>query len=110
MDRLSDRFARVRQQAADFIGSDGTTNAFSAVSRAAASIRRTSNNLSGYVQTIGTSITRFRGTSSREITTLGADAKRALDDAKRAGNHISNNPSSVIFGGSSQTLPTYNGR
>jgi phospholipid/cholesterol/gamma-HCH transport system substrate-binding protein len=105
----SDRVAAIRKAYAAFIDSDGTRNAFTSVSGAIASIRKTSNNLDKRITEISTAFSRFGGTSSREFKSLGLDAGQTMKDLSRTGRDIQSNPSSVIFGGRPSTLPTYGG-
>jgi phospholipid/cholesterol/gamma-HCH transport system substrate-binding protein len=90
-------------------GQEGTT-AFGAVKDAANAFRQMSENLDKRTATITASFDRFTTSGMREVQALSTDGRRTLDDVGRAVRSLEKNPSRVIFGGSSTSIPEYNGR
>ncbi|MBI1203576.1 MAG: MCE family protein [Rhodopseudomonas sp.] len=80
------------------------------INEAARSIKTLADNLDKRTAEITTSINGLTNNGSRQLESVSADAKRTLQSIDRAVRNFDRNPSRLIFGGSSSSLPEYKGR
>jgi phospholipid/cholesterol/gamma-HCH transport system substrate-binding protein len=106
--RNSDRIDKIAQGIQDLTG--GKDGKGGEINEAAKSLRKLVDNVDKRTATIEAGIDRLTATGTRQIDSLAADAHRTLAGVERAVNNLDRNPSRVIFGGSSSSLPEYNGK
>jgi phospholipid/cholesterol/gamma-HCH transport system substrate-binding protein len=75
-----------------------------------ASLKNFANTLDKRATEIANSVTRLSNTGSRQLESLGNEGRRTLADIDRAVRNFDRNPQRLIFGGSSNGVPEYNGR
>jgi phospholipid/cholesterol/gamma-HCH transport system substrate-binding protein len=80
------------------------------IAEAARSIRQLADNLDKRTAEITVGVNRFTATGSRQIDALAGEARRTLSTIDRTVNNLDRNPSRLIFGGGSSSLPEYSGR
>ncbi len=76
---------------------------------AARSIKQLSDNLDKRTAEIGAGINRFSATGARELENFAGEARRTLGEIDRAVKNLDRNPSRLLFGGSGNSVPAYNG-
>ena len=79
------------------------------IQEAARSIRQLADNLDKRTAEIGAGINRFSATGSRELEAFAGEARRTLGEIDRAVKNLDRNPSRLLFGGSGNSVPAYNG-
>lgn len=104
----SDRIDKIAQGLQDLTG--GKDGKGGEINEAAKSLRELVDNVDKRTASIEAGINRLTTAGTRQIDSLAADAHRTLSGVERAVNDLDRNPSRVLFGGSSSSLPTYNGR
>jgi phospholipid/cholesterol/gamma-HCH transport system substrate-binding protein len=104
--RNSEKFDRVITGLDSLVGSDGKGD----IQEAARSIRTLADSLDKRTAEISSGINRLAGSGLREWEALAADGRRTLSQIERAVKNFDRNPSRVIFGGSGNNVPEYNGR
>jgi len=75
-----------------------------------ASLKNFANTLDKRAAEIAASVTRLSNSGTRQIEALGSDGRRTLATIDRAVRNFDRNPQRVIFGGSTNAVPEYNGR
>lgn len=80
------------------------------INEAARSIKQLADNLDKRTAAITAGVNGLATTGTRQIDALASDAHRTLQSIDRAVTNLDRNPSRLIFGGSGQPLPEYNGR
>jgi phospholipid/cholesterol/gamma-HCH transport system substrate-binding protein len=80
------------------------------IQEAARAIRQLAEDLNKRATEISAGINRFSTTGAREIEAFAADGRRTLSDIDRAVKNLDRNPSRLLFGGSENSVPAYNGR
>jgi phospholipid/cholesterol/gamma-HCH transport system substrate-binding protein len=80
------------------------------IQEAARAIRQLAESLDKRAVEISASINRFSSTGARELEAFAADGRRTLSDIDRAVKNLDRNPSRLLFGGSENSVPAYNGR
>ena len=79
------------------------------IQEAARSIRQLADNLDKRTAEIGAGINRFSATGARELEAFAGEARRTLSEIDRAVKNLDRNPSRLLFGGSGNSVPAYNG-
>jgi phospholipid/cholesterol/gamma-HCH transport system substrate-binding protein len=79
------------------------------IQEAARSIRNLADNLDKRTAEISAGINKFSATGAREIEAFAADGRRTLGEIDRAVKNLDRNPSRLLFGGSGNSVPAYNG-
>jgi len=74
-----------------------------------ASLRRFAETLDKRADQIANSVTRLSNSGTREIQALGNEGRRTLGTIDRAVRNFDRNPQRLIFGGSTNAVPEYNG-
>ena len=80
------------------------------IQEAARSIRQLADNLDKRTADISTGINRFTGTGAREFQALSTAARNTLAEIDRAVKNFDRNPSRLIFGGSGDQVPAFQGQ
>jgi phospholipid/cholesterol/gamma-HCH transport system substrate-binding protein len=80
------------------------------IQEAARSIRQLADNLDKRTAEIGAGINRFSATGARELEAFAAEGRRTLSEIDRAVKNLDRNPSRLLFGGSGNSVPAYNGK
>jgi phospholipid/cholesterol/gamma-HCH transport system substrate-binding protein len=80
------------------------------IQEAAKSIRLLAESLDKRAVEISAGINHFSNTGAREIEAFAADGRRTLAEIDRAVKNLDRNPSRLLFGGSGNSVPAYNGR
>ncbi|MEX0752076.1 MAG: MlaD family protein [Xanthobacteraceae bacterium] len=80
------------------------------IQEAARAVRRLADNMDKHVAEVAAGINRFSATGAREIEAFSAEGRRTLSEIDRAVKNIDSNPSRLLFGGSGNSIPAYNGR
>jgi phospholipid/cholesterol/gamma-HCH transport system substrate-binding protein len=75
-----------------------------------ASLKNFANTLDKRATEIANSVTRLSNSGTRQIESLGGEGRRTLATIDRAVKNFDRNPQRLIFGGSTNALPEYNGR
>ncbi|TDR94456.1 MlaD family protein [Enterovirga rhinocerotis] len=113
VDSASGRLDGVLKAAESFLGSaagEEGKSTFASIRTAMDAFQRASDNLSRRATEIATAVSRLSATGSRQVDSLGADARRAVNTIGRAAGNLERNPSSVIFGTGRAPIPEYSGR
>jgi phospholipid/cholesterol/gamma-HCH transport system substrate-binding protein len=76
---------------------------------AARSIKELADNLDKRTAEIGAGINRFSATGARELEAFATEGRRTLSEIDRAVKNLDRNPSRLLFGGSGNQVPAYNG-
>jgi phospholipid/cholesterol/gamma-HCH transport system substrate-binding protein len=100
--------ARAIKQAAENLG--GSENRPGEIGEAARAIRLAAENLDRRVAEMSSGINRLTGSGLREWEALATEGRRTLAQIERAVKNFDRNPSRVIFGGNSSSVPEFNGR
>jgi len=79
------------------------------IQEAARAIRHLAENLDKRAAEITVGINRFSATGAREIEAFAAEGRRMLSEIDRAVKNLDRNPSRLLFGGSGNSVPAYNG-
>jgi phospholipid/cholesterol/gamma-HCH transport system substrate-binding protein len=74
-----------------------------------ASLKKFAATLDKRAAEIASSVTRLSNTGTRQLESLGNGGRRTLADVDRAVRNFDRNPQRLIFGGSTSTIPEYNG-
>lgn len=90
--------------------SDNVSKASADVPEMVASLKNFANTLDKRAAEIAASVTRLSNSGTRQIEALGSDGRRTLATIDRAVRNFDRNPQRVIFGGSTNAVPEYNGR
>jgi phospholipid/cholesterol/gamma-HCH transport system substrate-binding protein len=106
---LKDNRERVENILAGLENLSGGPNGEGDIQDAARSIKQLADNLDKRTAEIAAGVNRFTATGAREISNVSADARRTLSEIDRAVKNFDRNPSRLIFGGSGNAVPTYNG-
>jgi phospholipid/cholesterol/gamma-HCH transport system substrate-binding protein len=80
------------------------------IQAAAKSIKQLADDLNQRAAEITTGINRFSATGAREIESFAAEGRRTLGEIDRTVKNLDRNPSRLLFGGSGNSVPAYNGR
>jgi phospholipid/cholesterol/gamma-HCH transport system substrate-binding protein len=80
------------------------------IQEAAKSIKQLSDNLDKRTSDISAGINRFSATGARELEAFAGEAKRTLGEIDRAVKNLDRNPSRLLWGGSGNQVPAYNGK
>jgi len=75
-----------------------------------ASLKNFANTLDKRAEEIASSVTRLANSGTRQLESLASDGRRTLGTIDRAVRNFDRNPQRVIFGGSTNAVPEYNGR
>jgi phospholipid/cholesterol/gamma-HCH transport system substrate-binding protein len=89
---------------------DNMSKASADVPEMVASLKKFAATLDKRATEIASSVTRLSNTGTRQLESLGHDGRRTLADVDRAVRNFDRNPQRLIFGGSTSTVPEYNGR
>jgi phospholipid/cholesterol/gamma-HCH transport system substrate-binding protein len=89
---------------------DNISTASADVPEMVASLKNFANTLDKRAEEIASSITRLSNSGTRQIESLAADGRRTLESIDRAVKNLDRNPQRVLFGGSRNSVPEYNGR
>jgi phospholipid/cholesterol/gamma-HCH transport system substrate-binding protein len=73
-------------------------------------IKQLADDLNQRAAEITTGINRFSATGAREIESFAAEGRRTLGEIDRTVKNLDRNPSRLLFGGSGNSVPAYNGR
>ena len=80
------------------------------IQEAARAVRQLAENMDKHVAEISAGINRFSATGARELEAFAAEGRRTLSEIDRAVKNLDRNPSRLLFGGSGNSVPAYNGR
>lgn len=80
------------------------------IQEAARSIRQLADNLDKRTSDISAGINRFSATGARELEAFASEGRRTLSEIDRAVKNLDRNPSRLLFGGSGNSVPAYNGQ
>jgi phospholipid/cholesterol/gamma-HCH transport system substrate-binding protein len=86
-------------------GADGKGD----IQEAARSIRQLADNLDKRTTEISAGINRFSTAGARELEAFATEGRRTLSEIDRAVKNLDRNPSRLLFGGSGNSVPAYNG-
>jgi len=75
-----------------------------------ASLKNFANTLDRRAEEIASSVTRLANSGTRQIEALSSDGRRTLGTIDRAVRNFDRNPQRLLFGGSTNAIPEYNGR
>jgi phospholipid/cholesterol/gamma-HCH transport system substrate-binding protein len=75
-----------------------------------ASLKNFANTLDKRATEIANSVTRLSNSGTRQLESLGNEGRRTLAEIDRAVRNFDRNPQRLIFGGSTNAVPEYNGR
>jgi phospholipid/cholesterol/gamma-HCH transport system substrate-binding protein len=89
---------------------DNLSKASADVPEMVASLKNFANTLDKRATEIANSVTRLSNSGTRQIESLGGEGRRTLATIDRAVKNFDRNPQRLIFGGSTNALPEYNGR
>jgi phospholipid/cholesterol/gamma-HCH transport system substrate-binding protein len=106
--RNADRIDKIAQGLQGLTG--GEDGKGGEINMAAKSIRTLADNLDKRTASITASVNQLANTGTRQLGAVAADAQRTLATVDRAVRNLDRNPSRVLFGGSSSSLPEYKGR
>lgn len=79
------------------------------IQEAAKAIRVLAENLDKRAVEITAGLNRFSNTGARELEAFAAEGRRTLSEIDRAVKNLDRNPSRLLFGGSGNSVPAYNG-
>jgi len=95
-------------------GKDGNGGEIGTAARsfteATQSLKTLAENLDKRTAEISGGINRLSASGTRELEALSGDARRTLSELERTIRNLDRNPSRVLFGGESRSVPEYNGR
>ena len=80
------------------------------IQEAAKAVRQLAEDMDKHVAEISEGINRFSATGAREIEAFAAEGRRTLVEIDRTVKNLDRNPSRLLFGGSGNSVPAYNGR
>jgi phospholipid/cholesterol/gamma-HCH transport system substrate-binding protein len=106
---LADNTGRIDNILAGLENLSGGPDGKSDFQEAARSIKQLSDNLDKRTAEIGAGINRFSATGARELEAFAGEARRTLGEIDRAVKNLDRNPSRLLFGGSGNSVPAYNG-
>ncbi|MDP2409978.1 MAG: MlaD family protein [Pseudolabrys sp.] len=106
--RNSERFDRIAEGIEGLTG--GPDGKGGEINAAAKSIRELAERLDQRTAEITAGISRLSGAGARQIEAVSSDARRTLSEVDRTVRNFDRNPSRLLFGGGTGTLPEYNGR
>jgi phospholipid/cholesterol/gamma-HCH transport system substrate-binding protein len=106
--RNSDRIDKITQGLQGLTG--GKDGKGGEINETAKSLRKLVDNLDQRTASITAGINQLTSTGTRQLGAVAADAQRTLASVDRAVRNLDRNPSRVLFGGSSSSLPEYKGR
>jgi phospholipid/cholesterol/gamma-HCH transport system substrate-binding protein len=106
---LADNSGRIDNILAGLENLSGGADGKGDIQEAARSIKQLSDNLDKRTSEIGAGITRFSAAGTRELEAFAGEARRTLGEIDRAVKNLDRNPSRLIFGGSGNSVPAYNG-
>jgi phospholipid/cholesterol/gamma-HCH transport system substrate-binding protein len=89
---------------------DNVSKASADIPEMTASLKNFANTLDKRAEEIAASVTRLSNSGTRQIESLANDGRRTLATIDRAVRNFDRNPQRVIFGGSGNAVPEYNGR
>lgn len=89
---------------------DNLSKASADVPEMVASLKKFADTLDKRVAQVTDSVTKLSNTGTQQLQSLGSDSRRTLADIDRAVRNFDRNPQRVIFGGSNNAVPEYNGR
>jgi phospholipid/cholesterol/gamma-HCH transport system substrate-binding protein len=106
---LADNTGRIDNILAGLENLSGGPDGKSDFQEAARSIKQLSDNLDKRTSDISAGINRFSATGARELENFAGEARRTLGEIDRAVKNLDRNPSRLLFGGSGNSVPAYNG-
>lgn len=80
------------------------------IQKAAQAVRQMAENMDKHVAEVSAGFNRFSATGAREIQSFAAEGRRTLNDIDQTVKNLDRNPSRLLFGGSGNSVPAYNGR
>jgi phospholipid/cholesterol/gamma-HCH transport system substrate-binding protein len=80
------------------------------IQKAAQAVQQLAQNMDKHVADVSAGINRFSATGTREIQSLAAQGRRTLSQIDQTVKNLDRNPSRLLFGGSGNSVPAYNGR
>jgi phospholipid/cholesterol/gamma-HCH transport system substrate-binding protein len=110
-DNLDQRTVELPELVASLrVFADNVSKASADVPEMVASLKNFAKTLDKRAEEIANSVTRLSNSGTRQIESLASDGRRTLATIDRAVRNFDRNPQRVIFGGSGNTVPEYNGR
>jgi phospholipid/cholesterol/gamma-HCH transport system substrate-binding protein len=106
LDRNSDRLDKIMANVESMTDADTKKDLLDTVR----SVRVLAENLDKRTAEISAGLTKFTGSGLREWEQLAVDGRKTLAQLDRAVRNLDRDPSRVIFGGSGNSVPEYNGR
>jgi phospholipid/cholesterol/gamma-HCH transport system substrate-binding protein len=106
---LADNSSRIEDILGGLQNLSGGANGKGDIQEAARAIKQLSDNLDKRTSEISAGINRFSAAGSRELEGFAGEARRTLTEIDRAVKNLDRNPSRLLFGGSGNQVPAYNG-
>lgn len=106
---LADNKQRVENILAGLENLSGGPDGKGDIQEAARSIRQLADNIDKRTADIAVGINRFSATGARELEAFAGEARRTLSEIDRAVKNLDRNPSRLLFGGSGNSVPAFQG-
>ncbi|HZS63878.1 MAG TPA: MlaD family protein [Xanthobacteraceae bacterium] len=108
-DTLARNSERIDNILAGFENLSGGPQGNGDIQKAAQAVRQLAENMDKHVAEVSAGFNRFSATGAREIEAFAAEGRRTLGEIDRTVKNLDRNPSRLLFGGSGNSVPAYNG-
>jgi len=107
---VTDQLKKASAQLDSLLGKPGTENLISQARDTLAAYKKVADTINGKLDTIMNGLAQFSGPGLKDVQSFVNESRRSLQRIEQDITNLSDNPQRIIFGGSADNVPRYDGR